>query len=116
MGITWKDKVSNTKVLEETGTPSMHNLLMQHHMHWLGHVRCIGDGRIAKDILYGELITGSQPKGHPHLRFKDVCKHDMKACHINTNNWEEAASNWAFWRSMTETDTKLTEEIRIEIT
>ena len=114
LGITWKNKISNTKVLQQTGTPSMHNLLMQCHMHWLGHVRCMGNGRIPKDILYGELIIGSWPKGCPHLRFKDVCKCDMKACHINTNNWEEAASDHAVWRSMTKTGTKLTEEIGIE--
>ena len=61
LGNTWKDKISNTKVLQQTRTPSMHNLLMQCCMHWLGHVRHMGDGRIPKDILYGELITGSQP-------------------------------------------------------
>ena len=94
----------------------MHNLLMQCHMCWLVHVRYMGNGRIPKDILYGELITGSHPKGCPHLRFKDVCKHDMKVCHINTNNCEEAASDHAVWRSMTKTGTKLTEEIRIETT
>ena len=74
------------------------------------------NGRIPKDILYGELTTGSQPKGCPHLKFKDVCKCDMNACHINTDNWEEAASDHAVWRSMTKTGTKLTEDIRTETT
>ena len=45
-----------------------------------------------------------------------MCKHDMKVCHINTNNWEETASDHVVWRSMTKTGTKLTEEIRIETT
>ena len=47
LGITWKDKISNTKGLQQTGTASMHNLLMQCHM---DHVRCMDDGRIPKDI------------------------------------------------------------------
>ena len=115
LGITWKDKISNTKVLQQTGTPSMHNLLMQCHMCWLGHVKCMGNGRIPKDIIYCELITSSQLKGWTQLRFQAVCKCDMKACHINTNNWEEAASDHAVWRSTTKTGTKLTEEIRIEM-
>ena len=84
-------------------------------MHWLGHVRHMDNGRICKDILYGELTTCFQPKEHPHLMFNDVCRHDMKAYHINTDNWEEAASNRAVWRSMTKTGTKLT-EIRTDIT
>ena len=115
LGITWKDKISNTKVLQQTWTQSMCNLLMQCHMHWLGHVRHMDDGRIPKDILYGELTTGSWPKGHPSVRFKDVCKHDLKACHINTGNWEQAASDHAVLRGMTKTGTKLT-EIRTETT
>ena len=43
-------------------------------------------------------------------------KHDMKACHINTDNWEEAASDHALWRSMTKTGIKPTEVIRTETT
>ena len=59
LGITWKDKISNSKILQQTGTPSMHNLLMQCCMHWHGHVKCMGNVRIPKVIIYGELITGS---------------------------------------------------------
>ena len=78
LGITWKDKIPNTKVLQQTISPSIHNLLMQCHMCWLGHVRCMDNGRVTKDIQYGELTTGYQPKRCPHLRFKDMCKHAMK--------------------------------------
>ena len=45
----------------------------------LGHVCRMEDGRIPKDILYGELATGQRNTGRPHLRFKDVCKRDMRA-------------------------------------
>ena len=43
------------------------------------------DGRIPKDILYGELASGRRSKGRPQLSYKDVCKRDMKALNINTN-------------------------------
>ena len=38
----------------------------------------MADGRIPKDLLYDELATASKALGHPNLRFKDVCKWDMK--------------------------------------
>ena len=34
--------------------------------------------RIPKDILYGELATGTRPIGRPILCFKDVCKRDQR--------------------------------------
>ena len=51
-------------------------------MRWLGHVTRMKDGRIAKDLLYGELVTGKRRTGQPQLRFKDVCKRDLQALGI----------------------------------
>ena len=57
------------------------------------------DGRIPKDILYGELVSGRRSKGIPQLRYKDVCKRDMKALDINTDSWEDLAADHMMWRS-----------------
>ncbi len=54
-GITWQDRVPNTEVLDQTKTFSMHALLSQICLRWLGHVCQMQDGRIPKDIMYGEL-------------------------------------------------------------
>jgi hypothetical protein len=35
------------------------------------------DGRIPKDILFGELATGTLQTGRPGQRYKDVCKRDL---------------------------------------
>ncbi|XP_063959991.1 uncharacterized protein LOC129271526 [Lytechinus pictus] len=59
----------------------------------LGHVTRMDDGRIPKDILYGEQATGTRAVGRPVLRFKDVCKRDMKTSEINTTNWETLAGD-----------------------
>ena len=66
----------------------MFSLLTQRSLRWLGHVRCMDDGRITKDLLYGGLATGSRPKGRHVLRYKDVCKRDLKAGNINPTGWE----------------------------
>ena len=64
-GITWQDKVTNKVVLEKAGIPSLYTLLKQRRMPWLGHVTRMKDGRIPKNLLYGELATGKRPTGRP---------------------------------------------------
>ena len=52
----------------------MYTLLSERRLRWLGHVYRREDGRIPKDILYGELAAGQRGLGQPQLRYKDVCK------------------------------------------
>ena len=99
LGISWQDRVPNTEVLSSAHLPSMYTLLRQRRLRWLGHVHRMEDGRIPKDILYGELATGRRSIGCPHLRFKDVCKRDMRALGIDTESWEELADDRSGWRS-----------------
>ena len=100
LGISWQDKVTNTNVLSHAGLPTMFTLLRKCQLYWLGHVHCMEDGWIPKDILYGELTSGQRSIGCPQLRYKDVCKRDMKALNININSWEDLTTNCTSWRSM----------------
>ena len=76
----------------------MYTLLKQRRLRWLGHVVRMDDGRIPKDLLYGELAQGKRPTDRPQLRYKDVCKRDMKALGIDINGWETLASSRSAWR------------------
>ena len=98
LNINWQDKVTNNTVLERAGCTSMYTLLKLRRMRWLGHVVRMDDGRIPKDLLYGELVEGKRPIGRPQLRFKDVCKRDLKALNFNLNNWETIALERSAWR------------------
>ena len=93
LGITWKDRVTNKVVLEKAGIPSLYTLLKQRRMRWLGHVTRAKDGRIPKDLLYGELATRKRSTGRPQLRFNDVWKRDLQALGIITNSWEVTATD-----------------------
>jgi len=110
--ITWQDRITNIDVLSRAGMPSMYTILTQRRLRWLGHVCRMEDGRIPKDILYGELTTGTRPRGRPVLRYKDVCKQDLKACGINNTQLESAVSNRKHRRITVRSGTLLAEEAR----
>ena len=107
--IRWQDKVTNVEVLKRAGIPSMHGLLSQRRLRWLGHVHRMEDGRIPKSILYGELSEGQRRKGRPQMRFIDVCKRDFKATNIDPNTWESSAADRVLWRASVKTGVKKAE-------
>ena len=110
LGIIWSDRVPNTQVIKRAGLPTMYTLLRQRRLRWLGHVRRMEDGRIPKDILYGELASGKRSVGRPQLRYKDVCKGDLKALDINIQCWEDMIADRNSWRSMLQRQLKAGEE------
>ena len=98
LGIKWEHKKTNVEVLEIAGLKSMFTLLRQRRLRWLGHVHRMDDGRIPKDLLYGELKEGERDQGRPLLRYRDVCKRDMKALDIDPSSWERLASDRDAWK------------------
>lgn len=114
LGISWQDHVPNKDVLEQAGTLSMFALLIKRRLRWLGHVTRMKDGRLPKDILYGELATGSRPTGRPALRYKDVCKRDLKAGGIAPAGLEALAADRSKWQSTTRSAIKTAELKREE--
>ena len=54
LGIVWQNHVTNKDVLAKANIPRMFALLSLTRLCWLGHVIRMQDGRIQKDILYGE--------------------------------------------------------------
>ena len=100
LDISWDDYVTNTEVLEKAKIPSLHTILLQRRLRWLGHVHRMPEVRIPKKLLYGQLADGSRPLGRPHLRFRDVCKRDLENTGIGPKNWEKLASNRSQWRNV----------------
>ena len=98
LDIRWSDKVTNSEMLARTGLSSLYTVLRQRRVCWLGHVSRMPDGRIPKDLPYGELISGSRAQARPNLRFKDACKRDMKVLELDPNNWEQMAADRNKWR------------------
>ena len=72
LGVTWKDHIANHEILDRANIPSIYSLLTQRRLRWVGHVSRMQDGRIPKDILYGELENGTRVPGRPILNYSDV--------------------------------------------
>ncbi|PIK34030.1 hypothetical protein BSL78_29151 [Apostichopus japonicus] len=98
LGITWEDKVTNSEVLSKAKLSTIFAMLSERRLRWLVHVHRMEEGRIPKDLLYGQLECGSRPRGRPHLRYRDSCKRDLQSANININSWEDLASQRSAWR------------------
>ena len=52
---------------------------------------------LATDLLYQELAEIVRSKERPCLRFKDICKIDMKLADVDINSWERISDGRRTW-------------------
>ena len=68
------------------------------------------EGRIPKDLHFGELAIGKRSTGRPALRYKDVCRRDLKAGRFDHSRLETATMDRKGWRAETRNIVKAGEE------
>ncbi len=73
-----------------------------------------GEWALAVFLLYGELAEGSRLIGRPRLRYKDICKKDMKLSDINIDTWESRAKDRSAWHFVVRQGVQKAEETRIK--
>ena len=112
LGITWQDRIPNTTVPEKAKYSSIHALLSQRRLRWMGHICRMEKGTMPKDLLYGELDRGRHKTGCPLLRFKDVCKRDMKSAAIEIESWELMVKDCSTWQHLVKEGIKHAEHTR----
>ena len=114
IGIRWQDKITNIKVLDKTQSSSIQCWIIRSQLRWVGHVIRMPPSRLPQQILYSELRQGKRTRGAPRKRFKDTLKANLKACGINPEHIEEAASDRSHWRCAVKTGVALYERERKE--
>ena len=98
MGLTWRDRVCNGKVLQKANMESVEAMLVKSQLRWAGHVARMPGYRLPKAVFYGELTSGKRKRGEQKLRYKDVLKRHLKAADMDVDTWESDAKHRPFWR------------------
>ena len=98
LGITWRDKRTNTSIIEAVKTTSIEAMITQHQLRWAGHLARMPNDRLPKQLFYSQLTEGLRGRGRPKLRYKDCLKNNLTKCEIDTNSWEISAHNRQEWR------------------
>ena len=98
LGVTWQDRRTNSSVLDEAQCTSIEAMIIENQLRWTGHVVRLMDSRLPKQILFGELGSGTRAQGGQRKRFKDNLKANFKVCHIGLTTWEDLARDRPRWR------------------
>ena len=115
LGVTWEHKVPDTDILQQAKQLSIHAMLRQRRLRWVGHVHRMPHSRLPRAILYGELASGVRPAGRPLLRFKDVCKQDLLEAGIDKQHWQRFAMDRDEWRQRVTDGVKEAEGKRVTL-
>ncbi|XP_076055170.1 uncharacterized protein LOC143033564 [Oratosquilla oratoria] len=99
-GISWKDRMTYDELYHRTQKSSIETLLAQRHLHWVGHTIRMPENRLPRQMLYGQLSSGSRSVGGPKKRYKDHCKDLLINCNINPNELETLAVDRQTWRTV----------------
>ena len=93
---------------------SIQTLLRKNKIRWAGHVTRMGDDRIPKRLLYGQLKEGKRSVGRQKKRYKDTLKESPKDFGIESSSWEKKASDRTTWRRLTTQGAKSYERKRLD--
>ena len=112
MRITWRDKISNNKVLTRAKKPAASTLVKKAQLRRTCHVVRMEDGRLPKHRLCGQLTVGNRHIDRPKLRSNDVLNRNLKRLSICPDSWEagHVAQDRKAWRTPISTGTKAVED------
>uniref|UniRef100_A0A0L8HRK3 Uncharacterized protein n=1 Tax=Octopus bimaculoides TaxID=37653 RepID=A0A0L8HRK3_OCTBM len=71
------DHIHNSEILTKCNISSIEAILIKTQLRWSGHLSCMSDSRILKQLLFGQFPTG-RSVGKPLLHSKDKLKINLK--------------------------------------
>ena len=112
--IKWQSHVSDTEVLGKAGLPSIQSMVMKSCLQWVGHIVRMDDGRLPRQLFYGEMWEGKRSALKPKKRFKDTIKYYLKQSGPPVDQWEKMASDRSKWRKLVHESIESFENNRIQ--
>ena len=78
--------------------PDIEMIVCKMQFRLAGHVARMSDDRVPKQLLFGELTTGTRTVGRPLLRWNDSLKDTLKQSNISATQWQDTATDRSTWR------------------
>ena len=76
---------------------SIEAMIVKNRLRWVGHVICMEDNRLPKQLMFGELASGKQKQGRPLKRFEDCVKASISQAEITPKELEPRAHDRTGW-------------------
>ena len=92
-----RDEISNLELFKVTNTVPIENTVRNYRLRWAGHVRRMGDHRIPKKVLFGEL-DGTNKVGCPVKNWEKCLYEDLELIGLTKYSWLKASSIRSDWR------------------
>ena len=101
LNIKWQDLVSILQVLDMAKSTSIEAMILKSQLRWVGHVICMEDNRLPKQLTFGKLASGKRKQGRPLKRFKGCVKASISHAEITPKELEPCAHDRTGWRALT---------------
>ena len=98
--IKWQSHILHTEILGKAGLPRIQSMVMKSCLRWVGHIVRIDDGRLPRQLCYGDMWEGKRSALKPKKRFKDTIKYYLKQSGLSVDQWEKMASDRNKWRKL----------------
>ena len=100
LGVTryqqWKERITSTHLASTFGMQQLiSDFVMEQRLRWLGHLGRMGNDRLPKKVLFGEL-RGKRPCHGTKRRWRDVVRSDMEAIGAG-DRWYELCQDRKEW-------------------
>ena len=92
-GVTRRDNIRNEHIRGTTRVVQASKKITEKRLKWYSHVRRMKEEHIFRRMLDVD-IPGTRRRGRPNLRWKDVCRRDMREVGLKQDN----TTNRAAWK------------------
>ena len=98
--IKWQSHFSDTEVFGKAGLPNIQSMVMKSCLQWVGLIVQMDDGRLPRQLFYGEMCEGNRSELKPKKIFKDTIKYYLIQSVLPVDQWEKwlqievSGGNW----------------------